>query len=172
MVKTADFSDRDNVALAGRHDWTGNWRVLVQPQVSPGSFVVRTVARHQLPHARFVERDHVIETLAPRRAHKSLDKWILPRCVRRCEHLLDGHRLHGGAKSVERVIAIMDQVPRGLVPRKRFAQLLGRPRRRGMRGHRHVPDAAPIVGQQHQNDTRRNVTVGTTTKSAATICPT
>jgi hypothetical protein len=30
--------------------------------------------RHQRPHARFVERDHVIETLAPRRPHKSLDE--------------------------------------------------------------------------------------------------
>jgi hypothetical protein len=30
---------------------------------------------HQLSHAGFVERDHVIETLAPRRSHKSLDEW-------------------------------------------------------------------------------------------------
>jgi hypothetical protein len=44
---------------------TGNRRVLVQRQVGPRFFVIRTVARHQLPHARFVERDHVIETLAP-----------------------------------------------------------------------------------------------------------
>src|SRR5713101_5637928 len=66
IVKAANFTDRDDVALAGRHDLTGNRSILVQCQVRPGSFVVRAVARHQLPHARFVERDHMIETLAPR----------------------------------------------------------------------------------------------------------
>ena len=152
MVKTADFSDRDDVALAEGHDWTGNWHVLLQRQVRPRSFVVQTVTRHQRSHARLAERDHVIETLAPRRAHKSLDKRILPRRVRRREHVLDAHRFHGGAESVERVVAIMDQIPRGLVRRKRFSQLLGGLRGRGMRGDRHVPDAAPIVGQQHKNE--------------------
>jgi hypothetical protein len=44
--------------------------------VSPGS--VRTVAPHQRQHARFVERDHVIETLAPRGSHKSLHEWCSP----------------------------------------------------------------------------------------------
>jgi hypothetical protein len=41
----------DDGAIAGRHDRTANWRVLVQGQVSPGSLVVRAVARHQLSHA-------------------------------------------------------------------------------------------------------------------------
>ena len=90
MVETADVKDRDDVAIAGRHDWTGNRRVLLQRQVSPGFFVIRTIERHQLPHVRFVERDHVIETLASRRTHKSLDERILPRRVRR-RRKSDGH---------------------------------------------------------------------------------
>ena len=134
------------------HDRTGNRRVLVQRQVSPRFLVVRTVPRHQLPSAGFAEHDHVVETFATRGSHKSLDEWILPGCVWGGEPFLNSHRLRGGRKRVERVVAIMDQIPRRLVPRKRFAHLLGRPRRRRMRGDRHVPDAAPIVGEQHQHE--------------------
>ena len=134
------------------HDRTGNRRVLVQRQVSPRFLVVRTVPRHQLPSAGFAEHDHVVETFATRGSHKSLDEWILPGCVWGGEPFLNSHRLRGGRKRVERVVAIMDQIPRRLVPRKRFAHLLGRPRRRRMRGDRHVSDAAPIVGEQHQHE--------------------
>ena len=81
MVKTADLRDHHDVAITGWHDRTGNRRVLVQRQVSPGLFVVRAVPRHQLLHARFVQHNHVIETLATRRSHKSLDECILPRRV-------------------------------------------------------------------------------------------
>ncbi len=49
------------------------------------------------------------------------------------------------------MIAIVDQIARRLVPGKRFAQLLGRPRRRRMRGDCDVPDASPIVGEEHQD---------------------
>ena len=50
------------------------------------------------------------------------------------------------------MVAIVEQISRRLVPRKRFAHLLRRPRRRRMRGDRHVPDAASIVGEQHQHE--------------------
>ena len=70
------------------------------------------------------------------------------------------------------MVAIMDQIPRRLIPRKRFAHLLGRPCRRRMRGDRHVPCAAPIMGEEHQHEHQaESVTVGTTKKSAATIWP-
>ena len=107
---------------------------------------------HQLLHACFVERDHVIETLAPRRSDKSLDERILPRGVRGRDHFLNPHHLRGGLEAVECVIVIVDQIPRRLVPRKRFTQLLGRPRRSWMRGDRHVPDASPIVSEEHQDE--------------------
>jgi hypothetical protein len=50
------------------------------------------------------------------------------------------------------MIAIVDQISGHLVPRKRLAQLLGRPRRRRMRGDRHVPDASAIVSEEHQDE--------------------
>src|ERR1700680_1532163 len=80
------------------------------------SFVVRTIERHQPLHARFVEHDHVIETFAPSRSDKSLDEWILPRRMWRREHAVDPHGLRGGPEAVERVIAIVNQVSRRLVP--------------------------------------------------------
>ncbi len=85
-------------------------------------------------------------TLATSGSNESLDIGILPRRARGCEHFLNPHRLRGCTQTVERVIAIVDQVSRRLVPRKGLAKLLGRPRRRRMGGYRHVPDASPIMG--------------------------
>src|SRR6266550_3820770 len=79
---------------------------------------------------RFVEYDHVIETLATSRSNESLDECILPRRLGGFEHFLNPHRRRRGAQRVERVIAIVDQASRRLVPWKGLAQLLGRPRRR------------------------------------------
>ena len=67
------------------------------------------------------------------------------------EHLVNPHRLRG-PEPVERVIAIVSQISRCLVPRTRLAQLLGRPRRRRLRGERHVPDASTIVGEEYQDE--------------------
>ena len=152
MVKAANFRNRHDVAFAGRHDPSRNRRVLVERQVSPGLVVVRLVERHESPDACLVEPDHVIETVATRRSYKALDEWILPRCVRSRDHVLNSHRLRGGLEGIECMVAIMNQIPRRLVPGKRFAELLSHPRRRWMRRDRHVPDAAPIVGEQHQHE--------------------
>src|SRR5438093_11511403 len=95
--------------------------------------------------AGFVEYDHMIETLATSRSNESLDEGILPRRVRSREQFVNAHRLRCGPEAVERVIAIVDQVSRRLVPRKGLAQLLGRPSCRRVGGERHVPDASPIV---------------------------
>jgi hypothetical protein len=43
------------------------------------------------------------------------------------EHFVNSHRLRDGPQAVERVIAIVDPIPTRLVPRKGFAQPLGRP---------------------------------------------
>jgi len=114
--------------------------------------VVRTIERHQPLHARFVEHDHVIETFTSSRSNKSLDERILPRRAGRREHFVDAHRRRSGPQAVERVIAIVEQISRRLVPRKGLAELLGRPLRRRMRGDRHVPNASPIVGEEDQDE--------------------
>ncbi len=152
MMQATHLRDRHDGAIAGRHDRARNRRVFVQRQVRAGPFVVRTIERHKLLQARLVQHDHVIETLATSGSNKSLDEWILPRRARCREHFLNPHRLCGGPQAVERVIAIVDQISRRFVPRKRLAQLLGRPRRRRMRGDRHMRDASPIVSEEHQDE--------------------
>ena len=52
----------------------------------------------------------------------------------------------------ERVITIANEIPRDLVPRKRLAELLGGPCRRGMGGDGHVHDAATLVRQDDQHE--------------------
>jgi hypothetical protein len=42
---------------------------------------------------------------------------------------------------------IVEEVSRGLVPRKGLTKLLRRPRRRRMRGDRDVSDSSTIVGK-------------------------
>jgi hypothetical protein len=69
----------------------------------------------------------------------------------------------------ERVITIANETARGLVSWKRFAQLLGGPRRGGMGGDSHVHDAAPVVREVTSTKRSRHVAVGTTKKSAAVI---
>lgn len=48
------------------------------------------------------------------------------------------------------MIAIVEQVARRLVPRKRLAQLLGRPLRCRVCGDGNVADASPVVGEERQ----------------------
>ena len=68
----------------------------------------------------------MIEVLATRGSHESLDEWILPRRVRGRDHVLHPYRRRDGPEAVERVIAIVDQIVRRPAPRKGLAQLLVR----------------------------------------------
>ena len=83
--------------------------------------MVRTIAGHQPVQTGFVEHDHVIETLATSGSNESLDEGILPRRPRGREHFFDPHRLRRGPEAVERMITIVKQVARRLVPRERLA---------------------------------------------------
>jgi hypothetical protein len=69
----------------------------------------------------FVEHDDVIEALATSGTNKSLDERILPRRPRGREYFFDPHRLRRRSETVERMIAIVKQVTRRLVPRERLA---------------------------------------------------
>ena len=151
-MKPADLGDRYDVAFTGHGDPAGDRRVLVQRQVRTRLFVVRTIPHHQPLQARFVEHDHVIEAFTTSGSNTSLDECILPRRARCREHVLDRHRLRRAPEAVKGVIAIVNQVSRRLVSRKRLPQLLGRPRRRRMRGDGEVPNATPIVGEEYRDE--------------------
>ena len=55
-------------------------------------------------------------------------------------------------RSATAVVAIADEIAWRLVPGAGLAELLTRPRRRRMFRHRHVNDATPRVGQDHQHE--------------------
>src|SRR3989442_6428490 len=136
VMQSADVWDWDDRAAGWRLGSPLDGSILVQREVSAPLVIVRAIAGHELADARFMEHDHVIETVATSGTNKSLGKCILPRRARGCEQVANPHRLRSGAEAVKRVIAIVDQVSGRLVPRKGLAKLLGRPRRRGMRGDR------------------------------------
>lgn len=70
------------------------------------------------------------------------------------------------------MIAIVEQVARSLVPRKGVPQLLGGPRRRRMGRDGNMPDASPVMCEEHQDEQEAIGHRRTTKKSAATIWPT
>jgi hypothetical protein len=57
-----------------------------------------------------------------------------------------------GAECCERGVAIMQEKSWRFVLRERFAQLLCRPRRRRMSGHRDVDEATSLVRQDDQHE--------------------
>jgi len=85
---------------------------------------------------------------------------------------LNPHRLRGVRPTGERVIAISDDIARRLVPRERFAELLTRPRRRWVFGHRTCTMRRRAWARITNTKSRRPVAVGTTKKSAAMSCST
>ena len=60
MVEASDLGDRYDVAITGRHDRTGNRRVLLQTQMGARLFVVRNIPSDHAPEMRRAEDDDVI----------------------------------------------------------------------------------------------------------------
>src|SRR5258708_31563102 len=121
VMKPAQLRDRDDAAIVWRRDRAMDGRVLVQRQVRARLFVIRTIERHQSMQAGFVEHDHVLTTVAARGSNESLAECILPRCARCRKDFLHSHGFRRNPDVIERVIAIVQQVARRVVPRKRLA---------------------------------------------------
>jgi hypothetical protein len=152
MMQAADLRNRRDVAITRHGDRTGHRRVLVQRQVRAAPLVIVNIAGQDVVQARFVKHDHVVEALAPYRPDQPFGIWILPGRTRRCEHFVDAHGLRCVCPGLERVIAIANEISRGLIPGERVAQLLHGPRGRRMRGYRHMDDSAAFVGEDHQHE--------------------
>ena len=99
------------------------------------------------------EDKHVIQALTPDRADEALSEGILPRALRRREHLLDPHSLQAVLKRLTvDAIAVAEEVgQRGLVG-KGIHDLLGGPVGSGMLGHVEVNDAPAMVSEHDENE--------------------
>ena len=75
----------------------------------------------------------MVDALSAHRSDQSFDIRVLPRTLGSRQDLVDLHRLETGPKIVAvGPVAIPQQKPWRRVPRERVADLLGRPRGRGM----------------------------------------
>src|SRR4030095_4320939 len=93
----------------------------------------------------FIGNDDVVEALATNRPDQPLHVGVLPRRSWSREDFFDPECRGRRRPSVERRIAIANQISWRLVPRKRFAQLLRSPRRRGTVGDSDVNETAAVL---------------------------
>ena len=91
MMEAADFRKRDHRTLGDR--LYGSWRrrVFRQRQMGPGTMIIGQVPRKRAPEMRFIQDDHVIETLAPKGSDQAFDIGILPRTRGARNDLADAH---------------------------------------------------------------------------------
>jgi hypothetical protein len=117
--------------------------------------------------ATFVRDDDVIETLATNGPDQPLRIGILPGRMPSRHHFIDADRRRRPCR--ERGIAIADQIARGVVPRKRFTELLAV----DAAVRRSVTATCTMRRRSWASITNSNssrqVAVGTTKKSAAAI---
>ena len=136
--------------------WWGNrprvWRVLGQREVRSRPVVVRQVPSQDARQSGFIDDDHMIETLASDRTDEPFRIRVLPRGTRGRADLLDTHARRRGRDCGERVVAIVKEIARSCVFRKRLAELLRRPSRGRMRGDADMHDAATPMGQDDQHE--------------------
>ena len=93
----------------------------------------------------------MIRALTSDRSNDALGVRVLPRGTWCRPHLLDAHTLGCGSDGRERTVPIVEEILRGLIVGERLAELLGGPGSRGIRGHRDVHDAPPMVRQDDQH---------------------
>jgi hypothetical protein len=118
----------------------------------PRSFVIFHVSFQDASQARGIAHDQVIEALSSKGSDEPFGVAVLPRRSRCRQHVGDRHRLGGRTDTCEREVPIVYQVPRRVVSRECFAELLGGPRRGRMGGDRHVHDTATLVRQDDQHE--------------------
>jgi hypothetical protein len=91
VVRAADFGKLHDLPCHRELDWPGVGCVLVQRGVGTCLMVVGEVSGKDLAEVSLAEDEHVIQALAPDRADEPFRDGILPRAVRRRQHLLDPH---------------------------------------------------------------------------------
>jgi hypothetical protein len=152
MVQAADLWNLHDRAESWWRDRPGLRRILRQREMSSRLVVVREVTTQDARQSGFIRDDHVIETLASDGTDQPFRIRVLPRGTRGGAGLLDAHSRRRGRERGERVVAIVKEIARGRVFRKRLAELLRRPSRGRMRGDADVHDAATAMGQDNQHE--------------------
>jgi hypothetical protein len=152
VMETADLGNRHDPAVTGRRDAARNRRVLVEREMCAGAVVVIAVETEQTLEPGRAEHDDVIEAFSSGGSDEPLDIRILP-CRAWCrEDFLNPQRFAGVRPSVERVIAIPQEIAWRVVPRKCLAEFVRRPRRGRMVRDADVHNPATLVREDHQHE--------------------
>ena len=114
--------------------------------------VIGKIGSKQSLEVTLVQDDEVIEAVAADGADQAFDIGILPGRARGGEHLFDTEAVHTATEpDVIDVVAIAQEIPRGLVPGKCLEHLLCRPLARGVFGDVEVDDLAAFVSQHQEH---------------------
>jgi hypothetical protein len=148
----ADLRNGGDAPIAERAHWSRLRRVLVQREVRARIRVVRQVGFQDRLQPGGVEHDDVIEAFAADGADESFDVGVLPWRTRRGAHVLNTHRFRGGDEALKRQIAVVDHIPRRLIPLKGFAELLRGPGGGGVTRHRDMHDPATFVCEDDEHE--------------------
>src|SRR5207302_7498494 len=93
------------------------------------------------------------QALAANRSDQSFHIRILPRRTRSCGYFFDPHALREGNEcSSEDCISIPDPIPRRLVPRKRFSNLLRGPLFGRVFRHIKVHHTPSVMGENDEDE--------------------
>ena len=124
----------------------------IQRQVSARFVIVDDVFAEQAPQVRLIQRDDVVEALAPDAADHALAVGILPGGFGGSLHLLDAQDLHHVRELLPvDLVVVAQQILRLGIVRERLQQLSRRPRGRWVIGDVHVEDSAAIVGEEDEH---------------------
>lgn len=149
MMKPADLRNRDDTPGFGILNGPRRRRVLLQPQVCPGSMIVGEEISKVPVKTAFVKDDDVVQALPANGSDDSFDISTLPWRARRGQDLVDTH----GRDLMDEIlskdpIAIAQQIAGRGIPGESLSELLDSPFRYGMRGHGKVENSAPVVCQR------------------------
>ncbi len=100
-----------------------------------------------------VQDDHVVQALAADAPDQPFHVGILPWALRGDHNFCDPHVSHPLPKrGAVDPVPIMEEIPRGLIPRKGVHDLLRCPLRRRVFGDVEMHDPSPVMGQDEQHE--------------------
>src|SRR4029077_14342697 len=150
MMQAAEPGNRnDSVTIRQRHSIAG--RPLGQTKVSSILVIIADILGEKPFQVPFVDRDHVIEQIAPATFNPALGYAVLPRTLLRRSDRGDPQRSDSwrNLRSIF-AIAVEDQKPRSRVQGKGFPQLLNDPCARRMLRNIEVQNMPPVMANDEK----------------------
>jgi len=151
VMETTDLGYGNHLPMGRRADWAWLRTIQRQGQVRPKTMIIVHVRLEQAPKMSLVKHDDMIEEIPTDAPDEPFDVRILPRRAGRNHDLFDPHVLDalpiGPAIDA---VPIAEEMPGGLVSRKRLDHLLRGPHGRWVFSDVHVYDASALMCQDHE----------------------